>query len=59
MPGPVLKLRQGKFFEIIKALKWKIISIDTDNGNVINRISMDINLFDKNLTDKIKRFLPL
>ena len=59
MPGPVLKLRQGKFLEIIKELKWKIISIDTDNGNVINRISMDINLFDKNLTDKIKRFLPL
>jgi hypothetical protein len=34
-------------------IEWKIISHPHDNGNVLNRSSMDIDLFNTNLLDEI------
>jgi hypothetical protein len=44
--------RQEKFFKILR-IEIKNYSHHHDNGNVLNRTSMDINLFNTNLLDEI------
>jgi hypothetical protein len=69
MPGPVLKCslkacsgwvfynvrntsRQGKFLKILR-IEIENYSHQHANGNVVNRTSMGINLFNTNLQDEI------
>ena len=51
MPGPV-RSRQGNYFEIIKNWNGKL-SHHNDNGNVMNRTSIGINLFNTKLSEEI------
>jgi hypothetical protein len=44
--------RQAKFFKILR-IEMKNYSHHNDNGSVLNQPSMDINLFNTNLSDKI------
>ena len=50
--------RQGKFFEIIKNSNGKL-SHQHENGNVLNRSSMDIDLFNANLSDEIYIYISI
>jgi hypothetical protein len=45
-------LRQAKFFKILR-IEMKNYSHHHKNGNVLNRSSMDIDLFNTNLSDEI------